>query len=167
MATKKKTAPKKKPAPKPKTNIVSDELEQEVNRRADAEHNLIMIWAKFLEISTKKMRWPSLSELAKATGLSKTTVFNHLKEHKGEMEALREKYAIFSDMAMFKLGVNAAQGKSEKWSELFFKVVHGIGDKKQVDITSGGKRIGGVDLSQLSDEELIALKSIKQKVNAE
>lgn len=141
-----------------------DPLEEEVSKRADWEHHNEQIYASFIKLANEKKRYPKIREIASETGLSSTTVFKHMRDP--DFDSIKKKYSIFSEAALFTLATKAVQGKSKDWTELYFKIVEGIGDKKQLDLTSGGKRIGGdLDLSLLTDEELIAYKSIKNKMN--
>jgi len=168
-APKKKPVAKKKPAPKSEPPKVLDEEEQEIKARADKEHNQAMIYASFLKIATSKQKWPTVVEIAKDCGLSDKTVWRHMKENRSDFEKLKDKYSMFSEAALFKLATKAAGGGSKEWTELFFKVMHGIGDKRSLDITSGGKKLESltqpaIDLSKLTTEQLKSIIQIKKSL---
>lgn len=152
---------KRKPKQEP------EEENEEVKKRADWEINDSMIYSAFIGIATTKKRYPKLREIQEKTGLSINTIHKHLQGKDSSFEHLKEKYSMFTEAALFKLATNAAAGKSKDYLELYFKVIHGLGERKQLDLTSGGKPFGAVDFSKLSDEDLKALRSIKEKVNAE
>jgi DNA-binding phage protein len=146
-----------------KKKSLPDPYQEEATKRADWEHNNELIYSAFIDVATEKKRYPKLREIAEKTGLSITTIFKHTQDP--DFDTLKKKYSVFSDAALMQLASKAISGKSKDWMELYFRVVEGVGDKKQLDITSKGKQIGGLDLSALSDEELSAFKSIKQKLN--
>lgn len=147
------------------TPLILTPEEEEVNRRADWEHNNELIYSNYIAIAMEKRRTPKLKEVADQTGLSIVTVWKHTQAP--DFDTIKKKYSVFADAALFQLAAKAAEGKSREWSELFFKVMFGVGDKKQLDVTSGGKAITSTDLSKLSVEELVALKAMKQKINGE
>ncbi len=136
-----------------------------IKRRNDWEYHHELVYSAFIKIATEKKRYPKLKEIAESTGISIKTIHQHLEEM--DFEELKKKYSIFTEAALFKLATMAASGKSKDWVELFFRIVHGVGDKKSLDITTKGKSINGLDLSNLSDEELNNLLMIKNKINAE
>lgn len=138
-------------------------IEEEANKRADWEHNNELIYSAFIAVATEKKRYPKLREIAGKTGLCITTIFKHTQDP--DFDTLKKKYSVFSDAALMQLATKAITGKSKDWMELYFRVVEGVGDKKQLDITSKGNQIGNMDLSLLSNEELMAYKSIKQKLD--
>ena len=155
--------PRKKRIQKVDVDPILVEEAAESKRRVDWEHNNELIYSAFIEVALNKKRYPKLSEISELTGLSIKTIHKHTSE--GNFDAIKQKYSIFSEAALFQLATKAASGKSKDWTELYFKVVHGLGEKKQVDLTSKGNQIGSFDLSSLTDEELIAYKSIKQKID--
>lgn len=169
MSNKGKNGGKKpiKPQMKRKTSKppVDKDADVEMKRRADWEHHNELIYSAFITIATNNKRYPKLKEIAAQTGLSIKTIHLHLQE--SNFDQLKKKYAIFTEAALFKLATLAASGKSKDYMELFFRIVHGVGEKQQLDITSGGKRIGNFDMSALSDEEILAIKSAKRKLNAQ
>lgn len=145
------------------TPLILTPEEEEVNRRADWEHNNELIYSTYIAIAMEKRRTPKLQEVADKTGLSVVTVWKHTQAP--DFDTMKKKYSVFADAALFQLAAKAAEGKSREWSELYFKVMFGVGDKKQVDVTSGGKPINTGDLSKLSVEDLIALRRMKEKVD--
>lgn len=173
---KKKSAPNKKPVAKKKSapkstvkEVKKEEEDEEFKARADSEHNQAMIYSSFLKIATAKQKWPTIREIAEDCGLSGKTVQRHMASNRSDFEKLKDKYSMFSEAALFSLATKAAQGKSKEWTELFFKVMHGIGDKRSLDITSGGKKLESltqpaVDLSKLSVEQIKAILQIKKSL---
>lgn len=112
-----------------------------IKKRADWEMHHETVYNAFFEIANEKKRYPKLKDIADKTGLSIVSVHNHIKDI--DFEEIKAKYSIFTEAAMFNLAKNAASGKSKDWVELYFRIVHGVGDKKQVDITSGGDPFKG------------------------
>lgn len=113
--------------------------EQEANRRADWEHNNEIIYSVYMKIALEKRRVPKLREVAEQTGLDITTVWKHTQAP--DFDTMKKKYSVFADAALFKLAAKAVEAENVQWAELFFKVVVGIGDKKQLDVTSTDKSI--------------------------
>lgn len=169
-----KPGAKKKPAHEPDYIEATTKAEEDtLKRRADFEHNQALIYAAFLNIATEKQKWPTIKEVSEQTKLSFKTVQRHMEESRASFDKVKDKYSIFSEAAMFRLATKAASGTSKDWTELFFKVMHGIGDRKQMDITSGGKpiqpaqQITQFDLSKLQPEQIKFVLELKKKIAIE
>lgn len=124
---------------KVKNKALPDPIAEEANKRADWEHNNEVIYSAFIKVATDKKRYPKLREIAEETGLCITTIFKHTQDP--NFDTLRKKYSIFTDAALMQLATKAVTGKSKEWMELYFRVVEGVGDKKQLDLTSGGEKV--------------------------
>jgi hypothetical protein len=97
------------------------------NKRRDAEYNHELIYEAYIKLATTNKKIPKLVDLAKETGLSVKTIDRHLKTL--SFEEQKEKMRLFTEAALFQLGKNAITGKSVAWTNLFFEVVEGLGQK--------------------------------------
>lgn len=140
---------KTKPATRKKKALPKkSEEELEVERRADWEHNHQIVFDAFVKLANTKKKYPTLKEIATETGMSIMGVSRHMDEM--DFEEMRKKYSVFTEAAMFQLATKAAKGTSIQWTELYFKVVHNLGQKKEMDVTLKG---GGWDGFKLEKGE--------------
>lgn len=130
-----------------------------LKRHRDWEMNQELIYQKYIELALAKKSAPKIVDVARACNLSERTVHRHLDQL--DFDAMKQKFRVFTEACMFSIAKNAMTGKSVEWSKLYFDVVHGINNKKQIDITTNGKEITpdapSVDVSKLSTQTLMEL----------
>lgn len=135
------------------------EERKKLKHHRDWEMNQELIYQKYIELALAKKSAPKIVDVARACNLSERTVHRHLDQL--DFEAMKQKFRVFTEACMFSIAKNAMQGKSVEWSKLYFDVVHGINNKKQIDITTNGKDFTPdaptVDVSKLSTETLMEI----------
>jgi len=91
------------------------------------EKNNESIYSAFIVITNEKKRYPTVTELSDKTGLSIDIISQHFSHV--DLDQIKKKYTVFADAVLFQLATKALSGKSKQWTELYFKVVFGLGDK--------------------------------------
>lgn len=118
----------------------------------DWEHNDSIICTAFCAALMQNKKLPSIQSIANDTKLSYKTVQRHLEQN--SFESFKQRFRAGNEMVMINLFKQAATGKNEKMMRLWFEITEGIGNKKSVDVTSGGKPLP----SPVSAEELALLR---------
>lgn len=156
MAPSKKKAAKAKPKPKSKPK---GKTGAEIKRHRDWEMNQELIFTKYVELALLKKSAPKIVDVARACNLSERTVHRHMDEM--DVEGIKQKFRVFTEAALFAIAKNAVAGKAVEWSRMYFDIIHDLGSKKRIDITTNGKDIPAgtptYDVSKLSTQTLMEL----------
>lgn len=125
----------KKAVPKPKAQTIS----KEQKRRSDWESNDLAISSAVYDHLDKKKKFPTTQAIADSTGLTWHTVKKHLGEY--DFESVKQRFRAANERVMLNLLRQAATGKESGMIKLWFEVIEGLGNKKSIDLTTGGKSI--------------------------
>ena len=123
-----------------------EELEKEFNERTQAwESNHIAITKAMAHLIRQNERWPTKAELAEETGLSRPTIYIHLKEFDRQdvMGAELEELKFMSSEILARL-IESAIGGDMKAMRLSFEVMGILKKGKSSAGTEAQKRDTGV-----------------------
>jgi len=114
---------------------------EEIKRRTDYENSQISISKAFEKLVEKEERIPTYEELAKATGLTKKTVYRHFKDY--DFNVYKDKFRGLTEKIVMKAAQLAKKG-NVKAIELYLKVIENWSEKKSLDLTTKGEKIDSV-----------------------
>lgn len=144
-----KTAPRKKAKIQKGNN---EKIDVEQKRRIDWENNDIAISSAVYQLLDKNKKFPTTQAIADATNLTWLTVKKHLDEF--DFESVKQRFRAANERVMINLLKQAATGKEASMIKLWFEVTEGLGNKKALDVTSGGKPLP----APVTQEELALLR---------
>lgn len=142
-----------KPKNKDKRNVNS-------RRRQDWKNNDQLITDKFVELMMRKQKVPSYEDIARELKMDVTTVKRHVYEI--SFEDRFKKLRLASEKVMMNLLKQAATGKNHQIIRIWMELFEGLGEKKKVDLTSGGKPLAApitvVTIDEATRDEVKKLK---------
>ena len=115
----------------------SNDKKRVTGRRTDWEVNDQLISQTFAELLLKNGKMPTYAAIGRELGIDEKKVERHLKEV--DFTKRFQKFRSASDKVLINLFKQCATGKNPLMIKLWLELFEGLGEKKKVDITSGGE----------------------------